>query len=121
VSRAWRWLPALGWAAIIFVLSSQPKLPELPLRFEGQDKLLHAGTFGVLALLCSYGLAFPLGRRALLAAAIAVVYGASDELHQAFVPGRSADVLDLVADAAGGLFAVAVLERWRRPRQETSS
>lgn len=34
---------------------------------------------------------------------IVAVYGAIDEFHQYFVPGRYASVLDWVADVAGGL------------------
>jgi VanZ family protein len=37
---------------------------------------------------------------------IASLYGASDELHQYFVPGRSAEVADWVADTLGALVAV---------------
>ena len=32
-------------------------------------------------------------------------YGATDEWHQSFVPGRDADVRDLVADAVGAALA----------------
>jgi VanZ family protein len=62
-------------------------------------------------------------RRVLLAALIATLYGVSDELHQSFVPGRTPESLDLVADACGGLvggflFAVAarILRRLRTIR-----
>jgi VanZ family protein len=37
----------------------------------------------------------------LFAIAIGVLYGMSDEFHQLFVPGRSANIPDLVADALG--------------------
>ena len=45
------------------------------------------------------------------------MYGATDEWHQSFVPGRDADVRDLVADAVGAALAVAVvgaMARWGR-------
>lgn len=33
----------------------------------------------------------------------ALLYGLTDEYHQSLVPGREADVLDLLADTVGGL------------------
>lgn len=59
-------------------------------------------------------------RRVWLAVLIAFLFGISDEVHQYFVPNRSADVMDVVADVVGatlGATAVAVLlRRLRGPR-----
>ena len=38
--------------------------------------------------------------------ALAVLYGASDEVHQAFVAGRTASQVDLAFDAIGALLGV---------------
>ncbi len=115
-------LPALGYAGLIFWLSSQSNpLPFLPQGFLSQDKLLHALEYAVLAGLLFAGLRLA-GLRTGLAIVVAVlaasVYGASDELHQSFVPNRTADVLDWVADtlgalagALGGAFAAALALR----------
>ena len=46
----------------------------------------------------------------LAAVGLTTAFGASDELHQLFVPGRSADVHDLVADATGA--AAGVTAAW---------
>lgn len=43
----------------------------------------------------------PLGRACLLAIAIASCYGATDEFHQLFVPGRMCDPVDWVVDTCG--------------------
>ncbi len=46
--------------------------------------------------------------------ALVIVYALSDELHQAFVPGRHPDFRDILTDAAGAalaLFLVVLLER----------
>jgi VanZ family protein len=43
---------------------------------------------------------------------LSFLYGLSDEVHQMFTPGRSPDILDVVADTAGaslGVAAVALL------------
>lgn len=112
MSRDWRtwlvWLPALLWAALIFRLSSVPVLPSPP---GVSDKLAHAVTYGVLAGACLLGATGGQWRRigprsVRLAIILAVIYGVSDEFHQSFVPGRTPDVLDVLADAVGAVVAV---------------
>ena len=39
---------------------------------------------------------------------IASLYGLFDEIHQMFVPGRSAEFLDWLADFSGSLLAVLI-------------
>lgn len=105
---------ALGWMGTIYLLSSQPSA-QLDLGFSGQDKLFHAGAYALLAMLILGALPLrPDGYRpgqALLAAALAALYGLTDEWHQFHVPGRSMDGWDMVADAAGALIGALVL-RW---------
>jgi VanZ family protein len=108
------WLPAAGWAAFIFVLSSQPVLPSPA---SVGDKEAHAFTYGVLAFLCLVGLTGArwrgtTRRRVAIAFLLAVLYGISDEFHQSFVPGRTPDVLDLAADAAGAALVLAACWGW---------
>jgi VanZ family protein len=98
------WAAVGAYASLIFWLSSQSDpLPELTVRI--WDKVLHLCEYGalgalLLVALLQSGLA---PRRALaLAALLASLYGASDELHQSFVPGRDADPRDWVADTLGG-------------------
>jgi VanZ family protein len=45
---------------------------------------------------------------------LVIVYGASDEFHQYFVPGRQADVFDLMADSLGAVVLVAGVWVWER-------
>ena len=114
-------LPALAYAALIFWLSSQPNpVPWMPRAWWTWDKLMHAAEYAGFAALLTLGLArlgpMALGRAALLAVVLAAAYGATDELHQAFVPNRDCSVLDWLADAVGaglgGLLAVPFLRRW---------
>lgn len=112
---------AVGWMGVLFWLSHQPSLPT-PELFPGQDKLFHAIVYAILGALLLGATRFrpPAYRRRqiLLAVAIASLYGISDEFHQYFVPGRSADVLDWVADTLGAWLAVVaaarLAARWRR-------
>ena len=99
-------LAALSWAGLIFYLSSQPSI-ETPSLFPGQDKLFHLMAFGILGLLTMGALQASHGgyptRQVWLVALAVMLYGILDEFHQYFVPGRSADVYDVLADAIGGL------------------
>jgi VanZ family protein len=59
------------------------------------------------------------GYRLLASIGVVVLYGAIDELHQGLVPGRTVDILDLAADATGGVLAAACLflyARWQARR-----
>lgn len=98
------WGPVLLYMAAIFWASAQP---DVALPSNVGDKPSHLVAFAILAVLLVRALAGGLPSRitvstALVAAALTTAYGASDELHQMFVPGRVADVRDLVADALGG-------------------
>ena len=52
--------------------------------------------------------------RELPAIAIGIAYAVTDEVHQAFVPGRHGAVLDVLVDAVGVLVGVYVLGRAAR-------
>lgn len=71
----------------------------------------HVTEYAILAWLLGQTLLKWIGlrRRSLAAAAvIAVLYAASDEWHQSFVPGRTGHAIDVVVDAAGVILAVAI-------------
>ena len=101
------WLPVVAWAALIFALSS---IPDLGTGLGGWDlalrKIAHAAEYAVLGAL----LAARLGKE-LPAVAIGIAYAVTDEVHQAFVPGRQGAVMDVLIDAVGVLIGVYVLGR----------
>lgn len=112
--RLLRFVPAVLWATLIFTLSAQSRLPELPVTFDGIDKLAHCLVFGILCALVVYGVGHR-GRQALIAGIVATsLYGCLDEIHQIFVPGRSPDVLDWLADTIGASLAALVIHRVKR-------
>jgi UDP-2,3-diacylglucosamine pyrophosphatase LpxH len=106
------WLLPLAIAGTIFWLSAQSQYPggiQLP---PPLDKIGHAAAFGALALALDLALrhsvpGLPLYRRHLLILAAVALYGASDEWHQRFVPGRASELGDWVADTLGGALALA--------------
>jgi len=117
---SWRWLVVLGYMVAIYFASATPgdRLPSSSLW--QHDKLIHAGVFSLLGALGAWAAAAR-PRRALLVLAwgwgVATLYGASDELHQAFVPGRFPDVWDLVADSLGAFAGAAVIALVLRSRR----
>lgn len=121
-AAAWTAL-AVAWAAAIFWASSRPNpFPFLPQGLLSQDKLLHMAAYAVLGALvlgAIHRTRLGLARAVGVAVLVATVYGAIDEWHQSFVPNRSAQVADVVADALGALVGAAaavVVLRGRRAR-----
>ena len=111
------WLPAVLWAALIFCLSSQsePPQPATVSRVPGWSSIAHFGLYFVLGALLYRALqgrdSTPLSdtsKRAglvIIPFAYAVVagalYGATDEVHQYFVPERQTDIFDWLVDVCG--------------------
>lgn len=118
-------LLAVLWAALLFWASSRPNpFPFLPEGIFGHDKLLHAGAYAVLGGLVLGALARRrrgAARAVLVAALLGTAYGATDELHQAYVPNREADPFDLGADAAGALAGAAAAALILRGREGRAS
>lgn len=97
------WGPAALWAAVLFLLSSLPEVPGAA-RVAVNDKVAHLVLYTVLGLTLAWTRRRPArgsgpSHRALLLAGIA--YGASDEIHQIFVPGRTPSLADWGADIIG--------------------
>ena len=51
-------------------------------------------------------------KNAFWAVLLAVGYGVTDEWHQSFVPGRTPELRDLLADAVGSTFGAGVVWLW---------
>ena len=110
-SPAWLWGPVLLQMVLIFLASSIPNLSRLPGGMS--DKSGHSIGYALLGGLLLRALARGRLRevtwlRGLVAVMLAGAYGASDEFHQSFVAGRSADRYDVAADFAGAAFGVAL-------------
>lgn len=104
MSRVLGWGPAALWAGVLFFLSELPGGGDglfggLP---AGTDKLVHGGLYLILGLFLAWGktrtgFAGP----AILLLMMGAGYGALDEWHQSFVPGRDVSAGDWMADTAG--------------------
>ena len=101
------WVLPLAVAAAIFWLSAQSHYPggiQLP---PPLDKVAHATVFGALALALDLAVrqnrqGLPMYRRHLWVFLAVSAFGATDEWHQRFVPGRACEFGDWIADTLGG-------------------
>jgi len=132
------WLPLLVWMLVIFSASADTQSTEHTSRFlvpllrwlnpnvseETIDtvrwlvrKAAHMTEFAIFAWLWWRALRKPVRgdprpwswRVAALVIAVVVLYASSDEIHQAFVPGRTASVKDVCIDTAGGIIGLGLL------------
>lgn len=111
-----RWIPALLFMAVIFILSSFPAedLPHLGLWDTLVKKGGHFAGYGLLAM--SYWCALGWKKNGKwLALGLALIYALSDEFHQSFVPGRHASWIDaLIIDGSGAFLALGLTSGWLR-------
>lgn len=141
------WFLVLLWMAVIFMLSHQTSeesgqlsrglsqqiltlirdnpSEDLIVSFERELRIAaHGISYFILALLVSWAFAMIEVREirnALLTLLICTIYAASDELHQAFVPGRAATLFDFFVDVGGiaaGIIVYQIVSTIRYLRQE---
>jgi VanZ family protein len=139
------WLPVVVWMILIFSASGDPKSSQTSSRLIGPlvrflipdisersleeivfvvRKAAHVTEYAVLAWLLARALlkpGTPQGqwhrKLVLITWVVVALYSASDEIHQAFVPGRSPRTADVALDSFGaalGLIALFYFGRWRR-------
>ena len=104
----WKYaIPLIVWMIVIFLLSSVPgdSLPHTDIAFS--DKMAHLAVYGILSFFSimafkHYGAVNSASVSSVYLMSIGgcLLYGASDEIHQLFVPQRSCDILDFCTDAA---------------------
>jgi VanZ family protein len=100
----------------LFYLGAQPAAAGLiPAPW---DKLAHAAIFGAFTALLWLGTA---GRMPLTVVGILVGVAALDELHQATLPGRTADALDFLVDICAGAAAIGIITLFASGRRERRS
>ena len=106
--------PAILWSIVIFILCSTPgkSFPSTDwMRWFNFDKWVHAFLYFVLLCLCYFGYRKyankEWGTMFLVSLIFCVCYGVGIELFQAFfLPDRSGDAPDAVANSMGSVFAI---------------
>ena len=112
--------PIFAWMGFIFLLSTIPNLKsELPDLWDLiLRKIAHLVEFGILAWLLARPI-FPYGQKhkmpvwesALTVIILAILYAASDELHQTFVIGRTGSFWDVGIDGVGVVVGTYLYQR----------
>jgi len=108
-------IPVILYCTAIFFQSSFPSLYLPETDFELADKLLHSVVYLILFFLFFYSLknqnkSIKLKNYALeFSLFFTIIYGATDEIHQYFVPNRYCDVFDWLADIVGALVGYLTL------------
>jgi VanZ family protein len=101
-------VPAALYYAFIFYLSSRSHDIKIDILFF--DKVIHIVEFVLLGILLSFGyfmsLKSPLMVRVVLTICSGILLGGLDEFHQSFIPSRSFEFFDIIADAIGILIGL---------------
>lgn len=105
------WLPVLTVAGIIFKLSSGtvPKASDVFWQDFAAKKLAHILVYGILTILIYRALiasGMKKKKAIIMAIALAIFYGATDEYHQFFTQGRESRVRDVAFDGGGAVLAM---------------
>ena len=104
-------LPAILMSVAIFIASSIPQdqlnIPD----FEWSDKILHLMVYFVYGLSLISAIQTLMKNKAekqikLTVIVFGLMFAASDEIHQFFVPGRFMEIEDWIADAVGVLVSL---------------
>jgi VanZ family protein len=118
------WTSVAFYVGGVFIGSSLSDPPSIStFDFPYFDKFCHLIEYGGLTFLLIRALSLTYATRASISLAVwgailVILYGASDELHQAFTPNRAMSGYDLLADAtAAGVVAGVWL--WARRRWPT--
>ena len=106
------WFPILLYCLLIFIQSSYPS-PQIGPEWPFKDKILHISAYALLGALFLRALnttriQHHLKLIVILSILFTSLYGISDEIHQSFVPYRTADVMDVLADILGSALGVYI-------------
>jgi VanZ family protein len=112
VAPLWRAISIVLAAIIVFDLFYLGSHPYAAGLFPAHwDKLAHLATYAGLTALLWIGAG---GRMSFTVIAAVIVIGGLDELHQAGIPGRDADIGDFAVDVLAGVGAGALMLLYAR-------
>lgn len=110
-----KWLPVFLWAAVIFVLSGieQVTVSKFYIWDFIAKKIAHVSEFAILFALIWRAT----GGKWRWAFVLTLLYAITDEIHQSFVPGRTAAIYDLGFDLTGANIAAYLIWKFAQRRK----
>ena len=117
LSRIKVWAPVAAWAVVIFLFSSLSVTPTTEIYWQDfvVKKTAHVIEYGIFAALLYRALRSEGVEKinaGLLAILVSVIYGATDEFHQGFTPGREPRVRDVVFDTIGAIAGIYICKKY---------
>lgn len=116
LSRSIRYhLPPVLWALIILISMSIPAEYIPKVKIFGYDKIAHIGVFMVFGILVYRSIInwqlknINILRSILFSLFSVMFFGFFSEAYQQFIPGRTPDIYDFIADTIGGLIAIPII------------
>jgi VanZ family protein len=112
MKKYFRVLPLIVVCLTNVLFSHQPSPILMDLGFTFEDKLLHISAFFVLGIALLFALSpfkMPKLYRILIVISFGAVWGLLDEVHQSFVPNRTAALDDWIADVIGVILSLLFL------------
>jgi VanZ family protein len=98
----------------ILTITSWPRPPAMP---HNSDKVIHFLAYATLGASVAWAAAIVSVRRALFWMCVVATLAALDEWHQQFIPSRSADRRDWMADTAGAVTGLSLVSALMRRRE----
>ena len=102
------WFPLVFWCLVIFIFSNIPKTIDIGPTYWTNffaKKTAHFIEFAILGILAKRSF-----KNTWMALIFTLLYAASDEYHQAFIPGRESRIRDVIIDFTGGGFGIWILK-----------
>lgn len=111
------WLPFVLWSFVIFSFSSFPTAKTSKIYWQDfvVKKLAHITEYAIFTVLLYRALinsGMKKEKAAVLSIILAILYGASDEFHQSFTPGREPRVRDVLFDTFGSGLSVYYIRNY---------
>lgn len=96
------WGPAAAWAVVLFLLSALPDIGVGRGLLPFGDKIAHGVLYATFGATLGFGWSrAPAPVRHAWPLIVGALYAVTDEWHQMYVPGRTPDVADWMADVLG--------------------